>query len=227
MLVKWVPLLAAVVLLSACSNRIEQAQELLKSRVSEKSAMEFQNLEAFPDGAVCGEFRLTDPMRGSRHFRRFISYGNAADDRPSNQDWEILCSKDAAAALLKTLGIGPLEDPQNQLTTISGNLREIQSALAQYEADNYSLPSSEQGLAALVAPTDTPPLPLKFKPGGYIAILPKDPWGQPYLYERSALGGVAQEYRLYTLGADSAPGGSGKNADIGLEHLKYLLHLGL
>jgi general secretion pathway protein G len=53
-----------------------------------------------------------------------------------------------------------------------------------------------------------------------------DPWGRPYQYEVSGLsGGVAPQYKLYTLGADGETGGEGKNADVGHEHLKYLDHL--
>ena len=42
--------------------------------------------------------------------------------------------------------------------------------------------------------------------------VPADPWGRPYLYEPSATGGKP---RIFSLGADDAPGGEGENADIG------------
>jgi general secretion pathway protein G len=208
--------------MSACSNRAEEAKEILKSRVSEKLYLEFQNLETFPGGVVCGEYRSNDPMHSSR-FRRFIVWGEMAEDRPSELDWKIFCNEDPAAALFATSGIGPVDDEDNQLRKIRADLKQLQEALALYLADNFSLPSSEQGVEALVTATTIPPLPIKFKAGGYLAAIPLDPWGRPYQYERNSLGGgVAQEFRLYTLGADGAPGGTGKDADVGTEHLRYL-----
>ena len=41
---------------------------------------------------------------------------------------------------------------------------------------------AEQGLAALVAKPEQPPVPPNWKPGGYLEKLPKDPWGRPYVY---------------------------------------------
>ena len=41
--------------------------------------------------------------------------------------------------------------------------------------------------------------------------LPKDPWGNDYLYISP---GEHGDYDLYSFGADSAKGGEGKNADI-------------
>ncbi len=224
-MLKWALALAAVMLLPACSNRTEQAQQILQSRLGEKTQLEFQNLQSFPGGAVCGEFRSEYTMRRSLRYRRFIVWGDSAEENPSKQDWAIFCSEDAAAALLANLGIGPVADEENSLPQIRDNLRLLQTALEHYRTDNLTLPSSKQGLAALLVAATERPLPVKFRPGGYLDTLPADPWGQPYRYERSRLGGVAQNFRLYTLGADGVPGGEGANADVGLEHLKYLDYL--
>lgn len=43
------------------------------------------------------------------------------------------------------------------------------------------------------------------------ASLPKDPWGNDYLYEFPGENG---EFDLYSYGADGAPGGDGENADV-------------
>ncbi len=174
---------------------------------------------------VCGEYRNFDPMRGGSGFQRFIVWGDSVETRPSAEDWKIFCSQDPAAELQSLLGIGPIDDPVNQLAQIRADLVRIEAALAAYMTDNFFLPSSAQGLDALVAPTATPPLPGNFRPGGYLPAPALDPWGRPYLYERSGLGGVAQEFQLYTLGADGAPGGTGENADVGWAHLKYLDHV--
>jgi type II secretion system protein G len=224
-LVKWALLLAAAFLLPACTDRVEQAQEILKSRVAEKRFLEFQELQTFPDGVVCGEFRANDPMHGNNSFRRFIVWGDTAEDKPSAVDWDIFCSQDPAAALFANLGIGPVEKEENQLSRIRADLSLLRAALAQYLDDNFFLPSTAQGLAALVTATDIVPKPLKFKAGGYLAAVPDDPWGRPYLYERGRLAGVAQTFRIYTLGADGVAGGTGKDADVGTDHLKYLDHI--
>jgi len=216
-------MLAALVALPACSDRKEQAQELLTSRLTEQRNVEFQNVKTFPEGVVCGEYRTNDPMVVRNDYRRFVVRGEEVENKPSELDWKIFCSKDPAGALFTTLGIGPVDGAESQLPKLRTDLTLLQDALGLYLTDNFTLPSSEQGLEALVTAATIPPLPMKFKPGGYIATLPLDPWGRPYRYERDALsGGVAQEFRLFTLGADDAPGGTGKDADVSTEELKYL-----
>jgi len=219
--------LGAVLTLAACSGRIEQARELLKARAAEKIFIEFRNEETFPRGVVCGEYRTSGPMRGSSRFRRFIVWGDQAEPHPSALDWDIFCSGDQAAALSSRLGIVPRNTPENHLNQIREDLERGQAALQQFQADNYFLPSTDQGLAALVSAASTPPQPAKFRPGGYLSQPLTDPWGRPYHYEVAGLGGgVSQDYRLFTLGADNAVGGKGENADVGLEHLQYLQLLG-
>jgi general secretion pathway protein G len=86
------------------------------------------------------------------------------------------------------------------------------TALNIYRLDNFSYPSTGQGLEALVQnPTGLPAAP-NWKPGGYIDRLPRDPWGNPYQYLHPGLHG---EIDVYSLGADGAAGGEGLNADIG------------
>lgn len=225
-MLKWALLFSAVVLQSGCSNRSEQAQDILKSHLGEQVYLEFQNLETFPGGAVCGEYRSNDPMRGSSRYRRFVVWGDSATERPSKQDWAIFCSEDSSASLLASYGIGPVSAKENHLAQVRKDLHQLQLALLEYQADNFMLPTPAQGLNALVSASTTPPLPMKFKAGGYIPELPNDPWGRPYVYDNSGLGGgVTQQFKLYTLGANGLRGGKGKNADVSLEHLKYLDYL--
>ncbi len=92
------------------------------------------------------------------------------------------------------------------------DFKAIETALKIYRLDNYVYPSTEQGLEALVTPSSIDPAPRNFKTGGYLAELPLDPWGRPYLYLSPGENG---EVDIYTLGADGLSGGDDQNADIG------------
>ena len=56
----------------------------------------------------------------------------------------------------------------------------IINALELYKLDNGFYPSTEQGLKALVTKPTTSPSPQNWN--GYLKALPKDPWGNSYLY---------------------------------------------
>lgn len=92
------------------------------------------------------------------------------------------------------------------------DFKAIETALKIYRLDNFVYPSSEQGLEALVTPSNIDPQPRNFKEGGYLAEVPLDPWGRPYLYLSPGENG---EVDIYTLGADGLSGGEDQNADIG------------
>ena len=94
------------------------------------------------------------------------------------------------------------------------DIRTLAAALDVYRLDNFSYPSSEQGLQALVEVPSGFPEPKNWNPDGYIKKLPDDPWGSPYIYER-----FDNQMSLYSLGADGAEGGEGSAADIKLEDL--------
>jgi general secretion pathway protein G len=92
------------------------------------------------------------------------------------------------------------------------DLAVISQALKLYRLDNQRYPSAEQGLGALIAKPETAPLPPNWKPGGYLERLPKDPWGNAYVYANPGLHG---EIDVLSYGADGKPGGDGFDADIG------------
>jgi general secretion pathway protein G len=97
-------------------------------------------------------------------------------------------------------------------TVAKSDIAAIMSALKLYRLDNQRYPTGEQGLAALVAKPEQPPVPPNWKPGGYLEKLPKDPWGRPYVYLNP---GVRGEVEVMSFGADGQAGGSGVDADIG------------
>jgi general secretion pathway protein G len=97
-------------------------------------------------------------------------------------------------------------------TVAKSDIAAIMSALKLYRLDNQRYPTGEQGLAALVAKPEQPPVPPNWKPGGYLEKLPKDPWGRPYVYLNP---GVRGEVEVMSFGADGQAGGSGPDSDIG------------
>jgi general secretion pathway protein G len=93
------------------------------------------------------------------------------------------------------------------------DIQAIETALTMYKLDNYSYPTTEMGLKALVQKPD-PSVAKNWRPGGYLQHLNKDPWKNDYQYVNPGTHG-AGEYDLYSLGADGEPGGEGYKADIG------------
>ncbi len=90
----------------------------------------------------------------------------------------------------------------------------IETALKMYKMDNGVYPTTMQGLKALIQKPSTPPIPQHYKEGGYLDTnsVPKDPWGNPYIYRSP--GDNSRAYEIISLGADGKEGGSGVNADI-------------
>ncbi len=99
-----------------------------------------------------------------------------------------------------------------RITKAKQDIRVVENALKLYRLDNFTYPSTEQGLEALVEQPSGDPTAKNWKDGGYLDRLPLDPWGNSYQFLNP---GVKGEIDLYTLGADNRPGGEGANADIG------------
>ena len=93
---------------------------------------------------------------------------------------------------------------------VETDFRSIETALKIYRLDNFTYPTSEQGLAALVEQPTLDPVPRNWR--RYLDEEPLDPWGRPYLYLSPGENG---EFDIYTLGADGVSGGDGANEDIG------------
>ena len=90
------------------------------------------------------------------------------------------------------------------------DVNNLSQALKLYKLDNQRLPSTEQGLQALIVRPAAAPVPANWK--AYLDKLPNDPWGRPYQYLNP---GVKGEVDVMSLGADGQPGGEGRNADVG------------
>ena len=92
-------------------------------------------------------------------------------------------------------------------------IESLATALKLYKLDSGDYPDTEQGLQALIEKPDVGQVPRKWRQGGYLekSKLPKDPWGNEYLYLSP---GVHGDYDLLSYGADGVPGGEGKDKDI-------------
>jgi general secretion pathway protein G len=93
------------------------------------------------------------------------------------------------------------------------DIQNLETALKLYKLDNGSYPSTEQGLQALVEMPETGNVPKKWKDGGYLekSRVPKDPWGNDFVYLSPGLKG---DFDIISYGADGAPGGEKENKDI-------------
>lgn len=101
---------------------------------------------------------------------------------------------------------------QAKIVKAKQDIQRIESALDLYKMDNYTYPSTDQGLQALVEKPSGSPEPPNYQEGGYLKRLPKDPWGEEYKYLNPGQHGTID---IYTLGADRQQGGDDLNRDIG------------
>lgn len=89
----------------------------------------------------------------------------------------------------------------------------LEQAIETYRLDNLTFPEDGQGLEALVAAPAGLAQPERYRQGGYVRRLPKDPWGNAYGYRRQSVHG--SQFDVFSLGADGKEGGEGNDADIG------------
>jgi len=93
------------------------------------------------------------------------------------------------------------------------DIQNLESALKLYKLDNGIYPTTEQGLLALVEQPETGTVPKKWKRGGYLekGKVPKDPWGNDFVYLSPGLKG---DFDIITYGLDGVPGGEEENKDV-------------
>lgn len=91
---------------------------------------------------------------------------------------------------------------QARITAAKTDISRLETALATFEIDNGRYPTSDEGLAALV----TAPSSLANWHGPYIERgLPKDPWGNPYVYRCPGVHNP-NGFDLYSYGPDGREG---------------------
>jgi general secretion pathway protein G len=100
---------------------------------------------------------------------------------------------------------------KSEIQVAKAQIESLEKALDQYRLDMRRYPSAEEGLEALVAK----PAAAATWTGPYLKkAVPNDPWGRPYVYRTP---GQKGEFDVVSYGRDGKPGGSGDDADIGLQ----------
>lgn len=94
-------------------------------------------------------------------------------------------------------------------TRVDSDLQAIGLALQSYESRALRMPTTEQGLKALVEKPTIEPIPENYR--AFMEEMPKDPWGQPYHYRFPAQKSK-KPYDVWSVGPD---GTDGNEDDIG------------
>ncbi|HWS14831.1 MAG TPA: type II secretion system major pseudopilin GspG [Candidatus Methylomirabilis sp.] len=113
------------------------------------------------------------------------------------------------AALVVPKLIGRTEEAKKTQARVQ--IRNIEQALGLFKLDNGFFPSTEQGIESLIRIPDAGRIPKNYRKGGYMDRLPKDPWGNAYVYLSPGSHG---DYDISSYGADGAQGGEGEDADV-------------
>ena len=88
---------------------------------------------------------------------------------------------------------------KSEIQVAKAQIESFEKALDQYRLDKRRYPTAEEGLGAI-----RPYLKKE---------LPNDPWGRPYVYRTP---GQKGEFEIVSYGRDGKAGGSGDDADIGV-----------
>ncbi len=91
---------------------------------------------------------------------------------------------------------------QARIARAKQDIAALETALELYKMDNFSFPSTDQGLEALVQKPSGTPEPKRYNPKGYVKSLPSDPWGNTYQYLSP---GVKGDVDVFTFGPDGQP----------------------
>ncbi|MBX7231044.1 MAG: type II secretion system major pseudopilin GspG [Bdellovibrionales bacterium] len=96
-----------------------------------------------------------------------------------------------------------------QMNQAKIQIGELSKALDNYYTDCNSYPPESEGFQALVSqPTSC----TNWGPEPYLKRLPKDPWGQDFIYKSNG-----SSFSILSYGADKKEGGAGEGADISSE----------
>lgn len=128
---------------------------------------------------------------------------------------EILVVLTIITILAGFVGFNVLSRPNEaRIAAAKMQLKTLQAAVQFYHAEQGRFPTQAQGLAALVRKPVIPPIPARYPEGGYLDSrnVPRDPWGNEYIYLLPGRDG--RPFEIISYGADGEPGGVDDNADL-------------
>ncbi|MCM8820443.1 MAG: type II secretion system major pseudopilin GspG [Candidatus Omnitrophica bacterium] len=101
-----------------------------------------------------------------------------------------------------------------RITATQIQIKNLEQALRLFYMDNGFYPETEQGLKALIEKPTVGRVPSKWKEGGYLEknVLPKDAWGNDFIY--LSPGRQGEDFEIISLGRDGREGGEGPDEDI-------------
>jgi general secretion pathway protein G len=102
-------------------------------------------------------------------------------------------------ATVVVINVMPATD-KAAITKAKADVGVLEQGVEMYRLNKLRYPSGSEGLQAVTAE-------------GYVKRLPKDPWGNAYVY--AAPGRDGRQFDIYSFGADGREGGEGEDADIG------------
>lgn len=111
-------------------------------------------------------------------------------------------------ALIAAIAVpGLLDDAESaKVKTATVEMNNLKGAITRYKLDTGKYPASLDDLVS----NNTGSKSWK----QYIEVVPKDPWGNDYVYEQRPE--LFNKFEIISYGADSQSGGEGVNADITL-----------
>jgi len=105
-----------------------------------------------------------------------------------------------------------MEDPEKaKVVKAKLQIESFSTALKRYKLDAGDYPTTDQGLQALVEKPSVGKIPSRYPEKGYLPKIPKDPWGNDYVY---ICPGEHGDFDLISYAADGKEGGEGKDADV-------------
>jgi general secretion pathway protein G len=105
---------------------------------------------------------------------------------------------------------------EGKVQTAKIQIKSIADRLKEFRRDCNFLPTTDQGLDALIEKPTGGRECKRYAPGGYIegGKVPVDPWDAEYIYESDG-----KTFSIISLGADNAEGGEDFDADINSKDL--------
>lgn len=105
---------------------------------------------------------------------------------------------------------------EGKVQTAKIQIKSLSERLKEFRRDCNFLPTTDQGLEALLDRPTGGRECKRYAPGGYIegGKVPQDPWDNDYIYESDG-----KTFTITSLGADNAEGGEGVDADLNSKDL--------